>query len=537
MSHDDFAEAFPAEDEWVEFKEGFSQKALAESIVAFTNADGGVLLIGVRNDGTVVGTDYSGVTRDKIHTAAATVHSPGDYEIRRLRVAGKTVVVISVDARRESFAQTASGRVLVRRGTMRVALVGNELAQFMFQRSLGRFERLDTQIRLDAADERLVRSVTGALGISARNGDIAKRLAERQLVDMSGGSPTLTVAGALCLMQRPADALGKAFIEITRHPRDTEDYDRRVVFDGPAFEQVVGSSQFIFEELGMDLVVLGLRRHELPRVPLRVLREALANAVAHRSYELRGTAVRVELRPDRIDIRSPGLLPPPVTVETMRDSQAARNDAVLTVLRGFDLAEDKGLGVDLIQDRMRDELLDPPSFREHGDDVVVTLPVRGTATPEERAWVREIESRGEIEPRDRVLLVAARRGETLTNARARSLLNVGRDEATRALRRLTEAELIERHGERSGTKYTLRRSLRPPAGLRLSRAELLDAVATMATREPLTNAKVRAATGLDRNEVLGLLDELVRAGRLLRVGERKGTRYLPGRRASSVAFR
>ena len=66
------------------------------------------------------------------------------------------------------------------------------------------------------------------------------------------------------------------------------------------------ATQFVFDELGVDLVILGLRRHELPCVPLRVLREVLANAVAHRSYELRGAAVRVEMRPDRIEIASPG---------------------------------------------------------------------------------------------------------------------------------------------------------------------------------------------------------------------------------------
>lgn len=408
---------------------------------------------------------------------------------------------------------------------MRVAPMGNDLTRFMFQRALAHYERTDTGVDYREADPELQARVMRALAISARS-DLTSRLEERHLVEIDGGRPRLTVAGALCLLRKPGEVLGKSFVEVTRHPTDTDAYDRRATFEGPVYEQVVNATEFIFDELGAELVVLGLRRHELPRVPLRVLREAIANAVAHRSYELRGTAIRVELRPGRVEIASPGLLPPPVTVATMRDSQAARNDSVLTVLRAFDLAEDKGLGVDLIQDRMRDELLDPPVFEERGGDVVVTLPVRGVATSEERAWVREVEARGEIEPRDRVLLVAARRGETLTNSRARDLLDVGRDEATRALRRLTKAGLVDKQGATAGTTYTLKRSLRPPAGLRLTKDELLDTIERMALEEPLTNAKVRAATGLQRNEVLGLLDQLVREERLVRVGERKGTRYL-----------
>lgn len=526
MTRDEFEGAFPEETDYVEFKQGFSQDRLAESAVAFTNADGGVLLVGVNDHGAPVGAELTASNRDKLHKAIGNVHSPGDYEIQELDVDGVPVLAVSIGPRRESFSQTANGRVLVRRGTMRVALVGNELARFMFQRSLGRYERLDTGIALPAAETPLVSVVLVALGIGI-SANVPERLAERNLVNLEDGQPTLTVAGALCLTARPADVLGKAVIEITRHRSDSDAYDRRVTFDGPAHEQVVKATEFVFEELGAELVVLGLRRHELPRVPLRVLREAIANAVAHRSYELRGTAVRIEMRPDRVEIASPGLLPPPVTVETMRDSQAARNDTVLTILRGFDLAEDKGLGVDLIEDRMRDELLDPPRFEERGDDLVVTLPVRGTATPEERAWVREVEARGEIEARDRVLLVAARRGDTLTNARARELLKVGRDEATRALRRLTDADLLDKQGATAGTKYTLKRSQRPPAGLRLSHDELLSTIQRMARGEPLTNAKVREATGLQRNEVLGLLDELVAAGRLVRTGQRKGTRYHP----------
>jgi ATP-dependent DNA helicase RecG len=521
----DFRLAFPREDERIEFKQGLSQDRLVESAVAFANSDGGVILIGVRDDGHVVGIEPTPANRDKVHAAMREVHNPGEYSIADLEVAGKPLLVVPVHPRLESFAQTANGRVLIRRGTTRVALLGNELTRFMLQRSLSRFERMDTDVPLCAADPELVESVAAALGISAK-ADVARRLADRHLVDVDDGGPTLTVAGALCLTRQPSQFLGKALIEVTRHPDDGDTYDRRVVFDGPIHGQVVEATQFIFDELGVDVVVLGLRRHELPRVPLRVLREAIANAVAHRSYELRGTAVRVEMRPDRIEITSPGRLPPPVTISTMRDSQAARNDAVLNVLRAFDLAEDKGLGVDLIEDQMRDELLDRPDFDEVGDDVVVTLPVRGTATKEERAWVREIEARGEIEPRDRVLLVVARRGETLTNSRARELLNVGRDEATRSLRRLTEAGLLTRHGVRSATKYTLAGPLRPPAGLRLSREELLAAITEMARSEPVRNAKVRAATGLDRNEVLGLLDELVREGKILRVGERKATRYI-----------
>jgi len=210
----------------------------------------------------------------------------------------------------------------------------------------------------------------------------------------------------------------------------------------------------------------------------------------------------------------------------MRDQHAARNNIVIRLLRAFRLAEDQGRGVDLIEDVMRDELLAQPAFSATETSVTVTLPVLSGTTPEERAWVQEVETRGTIEERDRVLLVHARRGEVLTNQRVRELLGVGRDSAMLALRRLANADLLERLGERAGTRYRLAGNLAPPAGLRLSRSELSNLVIELASERPVSNQIVREATGLDRQAVLSLLDQLVSAGRLERIGERRGTRYI-----------
>src|SRR5690606_29992138 len=139
-------------------------------------------------------------------------------------------------------------------------------------------------------------------------------------------------------------------------------------------------------------------------------REALANAVAHRSYEAQGTAVVVELRPDRVVITSPGGLPEPVTIENMRQAQAARNPTLIDVLRRFRLAEDAGRGIDVIEDEMRAALLDPRRFSEDGGRFVrVELPLRGPITARERVWVQELEASGQLEPGDRLLLVHAAR--------------------------------------------------------------------------------------------------------------------------------
>jgi ATP-dependent DNA helicase RecG len=324
----------------------------------------------------------------------------------------------------------------------------------------------------------------------------------------------------------PSTVLGKAYIEVLRFPSPDADYDRREEIRGPLHHQVTAATEFVAAELGHELVVLGLQRHEIPRLPLVVLREAIANAVAHRSYEIQGAAIRIEIRPDEVRITSPGGFPEPVTEQNLREAQSARNVNAIGVLRRAGLAEDAGRGIDVMVDSMRSELLDPPTFRDLSYAVEVSLPVSSAVTPAERAWVREVEARGLIQPVDRLILVYAARGERLTNSRVRELLAIDSADARSALGRLRDAGLLVQHGRRGGSTYALADSMSAPAGLRLTRSELAEMLLHMAREEFLTNAKVRLRTGLDRTGALRALDDLVEAGQLVRIGERRGTRYV-----------
>jgi ATP-dependent DNA helicase RecG len=525
MTLGEFSAAFPTESDVVERKTGTGSRPLQDSIVAFSNTAGGVILIGVTNSGQVAGRELTQGVADDLHQILGDVRDPGRYELHPLVVDGKPITILSIAQRIEGFSQTSNGRVLVRRGTREVALFGAELRLFLNQRSLGRFEETPTGIAVSDASPRLVGEIANAYDWSDPSNH-AVRLEERGLVARNGPELQLTVAGALYLLASPQERLGKAYVEVLRFAEGATDYDRRVEIGGPLHVQVEATTNLVMSELGSELVVLGLRRHEIPRLPRVVLREAIANALAHRSYELTGSPVRVELRPTHVKIASPGGLPEPVTVQNIRETQAARNLHVIALLRRFGLAEDVGRGVDVMEDSMRQELLEPPQFVDTGHAVEVTLPIRSAVAPSERAWVRELEHRGTIAPSDRVVLIHAARGEVLTNGRVRELLNVDPDAARECLQRLRDAGFLTQRGQRGGATYVLQESLAPPAGLRLRRNELADLVVQMAREEHLTNARIRARTGLDRAEALRVLDGLVSAGRLRRVGQRRGTHYV-----------
>ena len=524
MSIADFAQAFPGEGDHIEFKQGIPEEKVREAVGAFSNADGGVVLLGVRDDGTVTGLDVTGETEARVHRLVLGLHDPGRYLLHRLSVSDRTVLVISVQRRRDGFTQLADGRVLLRRGAMNSPLFGAELRAFVSSRSLSRFEGTPVRVELSDADDGLLERVRAAYGWS--NAANVDRLHEAGLVEGLGESPRLTVAGALSLTNDPATVLGKAYVEIFRFRGGTTSYDKRVEVRGPIDHQVAQTVQEVMDELGSDMVILGVRRFELPRIPEQVLREAVANAVAHRDYEVSGQGVRVEIWPDRLVVRSPGGLPEPVTLENLREQNAPRNLDTIRLLRRYRLAEDAGMGIDVMEDGMEAALLERPAFESDGSYVAVSFTLHSTVTPQERAWIGEIEQRGQISSNDRVVLLHAARGEVLTNGRVRDLLGVDSVHARASLARLRDLGHLAQSGERAGSSYSLARDLGPPRGLELGPPELRSMILSVARETGrVTNETIRGRTGLERAPVLAMLNALVQSGELERHGERRGSYY------------
>lgn len=520
MSLAEFKREFSEESGYVEFKQGVSRNQLQDTVVAFSNAQGGVILIGIADNGEVVGKPYDSGTVDAIHQVMRDVHDPGRYSLHQLLVDDRSVVVVSVARRQEGFCQSSSGVVRIRKGTRDEPLFGTALQHLINERASQRYELTATQLSTDAADPRLRQNLQEKFGW-------AKDQVEQRLVDAGyAAEGRLTVGGTLLLSADPGQVLGKAHVELLRYRSDhSVDYDLRLSIKGSLPDQLEQAVQRILDELGTELVVLGMRRYDLPQIPPVVVREAVANALAHRSYELDRTPVRIHIRPSSVSILSPGGLPEPVTIENIREATAPRNVAVIGALRRYGLAEDAGRGIDVMEDTMLKEMLDPPRFEDNGHEVIVTLPLRSAVAPVERAWIRELERRGTLRGPDRLVLIHGARGETLTNARVREILQADESTAREILHRLRDTGFLEQKGTRGGATYHLEGSLAPPAGLRLGPLELADLIETMAAEGPISNADVRAATGLDRSEVRGLLAKLVKERRLQQSGERRGTRY------------
>jgi ATP-dependent DNA helicase RecG len=522
VSKEEFRTEF-AENEHVEFKSGIGKGQIESSAAAFMNAEGGLVFVGVADDGRVRGRTLDAGTQDDIHQRLRTLVGAGRNAIDALDVDGTEVVVVRVWPLEEGFAQTSDGRVLLRNGTRDDALIGPALARFIGGRAgmLSRAERRLTPWRKDDAEPALAQRLEAAKGWQSWTG---RRLAENNGL---ARDEYLTLAGALFLRHDHHLEIGRTIIEVVRFPTDDgHDYDLRHRFEGSVDDQIRAAGDYAIELLGFHTAFSGVERIEIPRLPERVVREALVNAVAHRDYSRKGSSIVLELRPSALVVRSPGGLPPGVTIDGLREAQVSRNQVIADLLRYYRLAEQRGQGIDLMQDEMRDAMLQPPNFFDRGDRFDVELPLAGTVSIEERALVRALTIQGRLRGGDQVVLVHATRGERLNNTRVQQLLGTGERDARNALRRLVDAGLLLREGVRGGTTYLL-----APEELRRVSAGLSDADVSavildlLRDQETVTNADVRRVANVDRQVALRQLEKLRNDGTIVREGERRGTRY------------
>lgn len=515
MSPGDFSGLVERENERIELKTGTGRRPLQATMVAMSNTEGGLIIIGVADDRTVVGRRRDQGVDDEVHGAAFDATSVGRLEIREVMVGQKPVVAVTVHPRVDDVAATSDGRVLVRQGGHNRALAPREVAELYTRRARIRFESTDSGVEAGRVDRDLARGLAEACGWPEPD-KYEDRWRERGLLNDLG---RLTIAGALILTD-PATTLGSAKFRVDIRVYEDDagtSYVNREVLTGPVQHQVQSATDMVTRFVGTEMIITGARRHDVSRLPRRVIREVIANAAAHRTYELDATPVVIEIRPSAVTVTSPGGLPDPVTVDTLRQAQAPRNHTVIDLLRRYGLAEDSGQGIDVIEDDMRLELLAEPVFTAEEDSFTVQLPLRGLVSTTERGWLAEFERTGLLQSGERILLVTLAREESLTNSRARDVLGVDSTEARVRLQRLRDAGILVQHGTRGRAYYTLG-SLGPD---RSEQQIVLDAV----VREPLTNEKVRSLTGLDRTAARSLLRRLVDEGRLVQHGERRGTYY------------
>ncbi len=270
-----------------------------------------------------------------------------------------------------------------------------------------------------------------------------------------------TVAGLL-LFGKPA-ALRRCFpmtrVDYIRVPgRDwVPDPDRRfdtIELRDPLFRLIRRAQAAIADDLpkAFGLPEGELQRQDRPVIPLRVMREAVVNALMHRSYRS-DSPVQIIRYANRLEIRNPGFsLKSPEHLG--EPGSSPRNPKIAAVLHETRFAETKGSGIRVMREMAAAAGLTPPLFEsDRGrDQFVARFFFHHLLGEDDLLWLAGFKDMN-LSDADARALVVAREAGAMDNATYREINKTDTLTASQCLRRLRDHGLFEQQGKGSATWY------------------------------------------------------------------------------------
>ena len=383
---------------------------ITKEMSALLNVVGGVVLLGVEDDGRISGLTRSqkeaeewlmNMARNNLQPPTSPVwtsmvmedgsvvgivelpaDSPGKPHKAKRGKAWVTYVRVgsaSREATREEEGRLYQAARLVRYEIKAVTDMGLESVDI---------DRIENYLR-----DVLKRSVPGRTDAEGWR----RLLLNSDLLVSAGDGDNVSVAGLLLFGENPNRRLPQAGVTAAAFPSAEKDYNtvdeerirgplapivsaRGAVVERGVIDRTV---DFVKRNMGSVAWLDGARRRRKRAFPVDAVREAVVNAVVHRDYAREGTDIEVSLYVDRLEVISPGRLPNGVTVEKMREGvvRVARNELLKEILRDYRYIEHQGMGVrNRIIESMRLHNGTEPDLEEQDDRFVVRLWKEGRQT-------------------------------------------------------------------------------------------------------------------------------------------------------------
>jgi ATP-dependent DNA helicase RecG len=375
-------------------------EVVARELCALANLEGGHLLLGVEDDGTI-----SGLTRSAKDAEQWVMNICRGDQLQppvipyweTISLDGGIIGVVSLPAdmpdRPYKAKRGRAWQVFVRRGTISVEASREEEARLYQTSGLLRYEiRPIAGTSLDDLDLRRLRAYFETVReqpAAQSEQEWETLLLNTDFMIEDRGRRAVNVGGILLFGKNPNRWLPQAGITAIAYEGDERDYatreesrlrgpivplldEQQQIEDRGLIDQAI---DFIERNVGHSAAIEGARRRDSPAYPSEVLREAVVNAVAHRDYTIAVTDIEIAIFDNRVEVISPGRLPNTVTVEKMRSGyRATRNELIKEVLRDYRYVDARGLGVPRkIIRLMRERNGTEPDLIEDDDRFIVRL--------------------------------------------------------------------------------------------------------------------------------------------------------------------
>jgi ATP-dependent DNA helicase RecG len=376
----------PAENQTIEFKRVDGSKnsvgKIVESVVAMTNTEGGVLVLGVEDpektklkglkrvlgiEENIENFDAIGREVRRIIPPLGSIWPPDKLEVSEI---GKHIALLHVPKSTDCF-RSIDNHVWVRLEKGIKQLTPQEVIRFSYAKGFEKADRelVDVDFRLlesrQYQDWKAKRSVSGS--------KIREVLEKTGLAKKNKSGKLLpTRAAVLLFADYPSELMDtKAAVRIFQYTGNIETIGETPNYigtpktiGGPIVEQIKKAHEYVLTLLrsGVRIPSGFLTEYQIPE---RAVKEAITNAIIHRDYYLKRD-VEIKIFEDRVEIQSPGLLPYNITAANIGLVRADswRNDLLVKHLREFPAPPnlDQNEGVRAMRSEMKAQNLYPPIF-------------------------------------------------------------------------------------------------------------------------------------------------------------------------------
>lgn len=457
----------------VEFKESLSLRdEIGEGISALSNTSGGVIFVGVTDNGEVLGVQIGKKTiEDLANFIKINTDNHAFPKISVADIEGKSVIIIEI---KESDEKPVffRGKAYARIGKSRHQLSASEIRKLA--KESGPKIHWDEQpcegASLSDIDKEKIRlfkeryKEANKTELQGSGEDILKGLGCMKIV---GGYAVPTNAGILLFGKEPQKFFPQSAIRIAIYPGTTVGTEHIDIkeFEGDLFSQVDDAEKYILRYVYSPSVMKTgrIEREEVPQYPYFALRELIVNAVVHRDYSITGSKAIIKIFSDRIEYQSPGALPRGITPKNIVKEQFLRNHAIGKVFSKIKYIEEMGEGWDRIMEEVKNHPLKPPmpKIEDTGASVIITLfsaklpaPIEETAVNE---WLTKVNARlaEELSDKDKEIISFAIKNAKITSADCQKLLGVSRVMANKYFGRLIKKKVLVKKGSGKFTYYVL----------------------------------------------------------------------------------
>ena len=429
-----------------EFKSIWKDKYL-RIICAFANAEGGRLIIGMDDQGNLLGVENAKklleVIPNKVRNKMGIIPSV-EIESRDK----KDIIYISINP--SSVPISYDGKYYKRSGSTTAELTGNELTSFLISKFGKTWDALASDAKLKDIDMDTI--------------NLFKNLAKKRIPSISDMDSVekiftnlefmteehkITRAGVLLFGKEPHRVFISAKTRVGKFKTETIILDT-VIADGNLFNQLERTVEAIKKHLNVRFEIKGIERRDIWDYPIEAIREAVINALIHKDY-LSTAEIQIKVYDNKIWMWNPGKLPEELTIEDLKKEHSSypRNPLIANVFYIAGFIERWGSGTKRIIDLCKEQGLPEPKYKEEQGGFSVWF-YRDIYTEEN---LRKV---GLNERQIKAVMYVKERGK-ITNKEYQKVCDISERTATRDLTDLVSREVLAQVGVTGkGTRYILK---------------------------------------------------------------------------------